>query len=140
MLKKSTVMLHFVMMSKKFLLHSGLDWNLMKNCKHKDIQKILVIVGRFWIIFWMIYRKKNNKTNWLNASWRINLRNKHSECIDHIKKTDRIKIASVARSLNSNTNQFSVSSPLEPLAKQLARANKNINLQLILITRTHMLY
>ena len=39
-----------------------------------------------------------------------------------IRKNDSIKIALDARHLNSNTDQFSESCPLEPFATQLARA------------------
>ena len=40
---------------------------------------------------------------------------------------DAIKVVLDARHLNSNTNQELESWPIEPLAPQLARANKNIN-------------
>ena len=42
-----------------------------------------------------------------------------------IKKKNSIKIVLDARHLNSNTDQSTESWPLEPLARQLARANKN---------------
>ena len=42
-------------------------------------------------------------------------------------KGDAIKVVLDARHLNSNTNQELESWPIEPLAPQLARANKNTN-------------
>ena len=48
-----------------------------------------------------------------------------------IPKGDAIKVVFDARHLNSNTNQELESWPIEPLAPQLARANKNINQLLI---------
>ena len=48
-----------------------------------------------------------------------------------IPKGDSIKVVLDARRLNSNTNQELESWPIEPLAPQLARANKNINQLLI---------
>ena len=48
-----------------------------------------------------------------------------------IPKGDAIKVVLEARHLNSNTNQELESWPIEPLAPQLARANKNINQLLI---------
>ena len=44
-----------------------------------------------------------------------------------IPKGDAIKVVLDARHLNSNTNQELESWPIEPLAPQLARANKKIN-------------
>ena len=46
-----------------------------------------------------------------------------------IPKGDSIKCVLDARHLNSNTEQSDESWPIEPLAPQLARANKNINVQ-----------
>ena len=48
-----------------------------------------------------------------------------------IPKGDAIKVVLDARHLNSNTNQELDSWPIEPLAPQLARANKKINQLLI---------
>ena len=48
-----------------------------------------------------------------------------------IPKGDSIKIVLDARHLNSNTNQELESWPIEPLAPQLARANKHTNQLLI---------
>ena len=44
-----------------------------------------------------------------------------------IHKGDAIKVVLDARHLNSNTDQEFESWPIEPLAPQLARANKNTN-------------
>ena len=44
-----------------------------------------------------------------------------------IPKGDAIKVVLDARHLNSNTNQELESWPIEPLAPQLGRANKNTN-------------
>ena len=56
-----------------------------------------------------------------------------------IPKGDSIKCVSDARYLNSNTEQSDESWPIEPLAPQLARANKKqTNLQLILCTPMHI--
>ena len=46
------------MMLEEFLLRFGLDWNLMLNCKHKDLPKLLLITGESWIFYWMICTKK----------------------------------------------------------------------------------
>ena len=48
-----------------------------------------------------------------------------------IPKGDAIKVVLDARHLNSNTNQELESWPIEPLAPQLAKANKNTNQLLI---------
>ena len=48
LLKMVTYMLHIVLLPEKFLLHFGLDWNLMQNCKHKELPNI---TGTNWILF-----------------------------------------------------------------------------------------
>ena len=53
-----------------------------------------------------------------------------------IPKGDAIEVVLDARHLNSNTNQEFESWPIEPLAPQLARANKNTNQLLIYCMHT----
>ena len=55
-----------------------------------------------------------------------------------IPKGDTIKCVLDARHLNSNTEHSDEFWPIEPLAPQLARANKKYNLQLILCTPKHI--
>ena len=53
-------------------------------------------------------------------------------------KGDANKVVLDARHLNSNTDLSLESWPIEPLATQLARANKNINLQVITCRLMHI--
>ena len=46
MLNINTVMLRNIRMSAKLLLYFGLHLNLMLKCKHKDLPKVLIIVGK----------------------------------------------------------------------------------------------
>ena len=47
--QKKTAMLHIVKLLEEILLRFGLDWNLMLNCKDKDLPNFLFTKRKIWL-------------------------------------------------------------------------------------------
>ena len=64
--EKKTVVLHIVSIMENFLIQFGLDWNMMLNCKHKNLQKFLFFLEMNCMLCWMICKKWYHQSNRIN--------------------------------------------------------------------------
>ena len=96
----------------------------MLNCKHKHLLNFLFNISKNLIFYWMKYKNWNIKTNWLNTSSKTRKWNYFPNPLNNSKNNESFEIVSDARCLNSNTDQSLEFWPLQPVATQLARANK----------------
>ena len=56
-LRMKLIMLHIKMMSEIIRLRFGLDLNLKLSCKHRNQPKFQLILGKNWMLHWMICKK-----------------------------------------------------------------------------------
>ena len=112
------------MMLERFLLHSELELKKIVNSKHKDPLKYQFITDRLNKLLVELEKYNIIKQIGSTPDEKYTIGTTFLSPLLFIPKGDAIKVVSDARHLNSNTDQELESWPIEPLAPQLARADK----------------